>query len=242
MRGDGQDVIRGGWGIYYDMGYTNANVLFPAVDATGIGFGSIFNVSTSTGILNPDGSFYRFGQPISNIASQNSGQHQPAAAVRPVAGSALRAALHAPDRVRLVAPADDEHRVHGRLRAQRGTRPRHARRDQRAPDQHAVDRAAPAARSSACSRTRIGTRGAISVGESEYNGLIMGVKRRMTRGFDLTATYTLADSKSNIGTAADELNQNNIQDVALLYDDPRTWGPTGRTDARHSGTLAACVR
>ena len=53
------------------------------------------------------------------------------------------------------------------------------------------------------------------------------------------STYTLADSKSNIGTAADELNQNNIQDVALLYDDPRTWGPTGRTDARHSGTIAA---
>ena len=83
----------------------------------------------------------------------------------------------------------------------------------------------------------IGTRGAISVGESEYNGLIMGLKRRMSRGIDLTATYTLAESKSNIGTAADELNQNNIQDVALLYNDPRTWGPTGRTDARHSGTL-----
>ena len=30
VRGDGRDVIRGGWGIYHDMGYTNANVLFPA--------------------------------------------------------------------------------------------------------------------------------------------------------------------------------------------------------------------
>ena len=39
VRGDGKDVIRGGWGIYHDMGYTNSNVLFPAVDATGIGFG-----------------------------------------------------------------------------------------------------------------------------------------------------------------------------------------------------------
>jgi hypothetical protein len=83
----------------------------------------------------------------------------------------------------------------------------------------------------------IGTRGAISVGESEYKGLLLGLKRRMTNGIDFTATYTLAESKSNIGTAADELNQNNIQDVALLYDDPRTWGPTGRTDARHSGTI-----
>ena len=71
----------------------------------------------------------------------------------------------------------------------------------------------------------IGTRGAISVGKSDYKGLIMGVKRRMTNGFDFTATYTLAESKSNIGTAADELNQNNIQDVALLYNDARTYGP-----------------
>src|SRR5262245_9325350 len=44
VRGNGRDVIRGGWGIYTDMGYTNANVLFPAVDATGIGFGAIFSV------------------------------------------------------------------------------------------------------------------------------------------------------------------------------------------------------
>ena len=69
------------------------------------------------------------------------GQHQPAAALRPVAGSALRAALHAPDGVRLVAPAHDEHRVHGRLRratrdatsarAPRSTRARSTRRRRR---------------------------------------------------------------------------------------------------------------
>ena len=35
LRGDGKDVIRGGWGIYQDVGYTNSNVLFPAIDATG---------------------------------------------------------------------------------------------------------------------------------------------------------------------------------------------------------------
>jgi hypothetical protein len=85
----------------------------------------------------------------------------------------------------------------------------------------------------------IGTRGAISVGESEYKAAIFGLKRRMVNNIDFTVTYTLADSKSNIGTAADELNTNNIQDVALLYDDDRTWGPTGRTDARHSGTIGA---
>ena len=35
LRGNGQDIIRGGWGIYYDYGYTNANILFPGLSAPG---------------------------------------------------------------------------------------------------------------------------------------------------------------------------------------------------------------
>ena len=35
----------------------------------------------------------------------------------------------------------------------------------------------------------------------------------MTNGFDFTATYTLAEAKSTIGTAVDELNANNLQDA-----------------------------
>ena len=34
-------------------------------------FGDVIDISDSTGIKNPDGSFYRIGQPISNIISQN---------------------------------------------------------------------------------------------------------------------------------------------------------------------------
>ena len=63
----------------------------------------------------------------------------------------------------------------------------------------------------------------------------------MLNGFDFAATYTLAEAKSTIGTAADELNANNLQDAKLLYDDPRVFGPTSRTDARHSGSLSAVV-
>ena len=37
VRGNGKDIIRGGWGIYTDFGYTNSNVLFAAEDATGNG-------------------------------------------------------------------------------------------------------------------------------------------------------------------------------------------------------------
>jgi len=84
----------------------------------------------------------------------------------------------------------------------------------------------------------LGTRPAISLAHSEYTAGVFGVKRRLTNGIDFTATYTLAKAKSDIGTAADELNANNLQDATLLYDDPRVFGPTSRTDARHQGTLA----
>ena len=35
LRGDGKDVIRAGWGIYYDFGYTNANILVPGPERPG---------------------------------------------------------------------------------------------------------------------------------------------------------------------------------------------------------------
>jgi len=35
------------------------------------GSGVVFTVTNTAGIKNPDGSFFTYGQPISNIASQN---------------------------------------------------------------------------------------------------------------------------------------------------------------------------
>ena len=70
LRGDGKDVIRAGWGVYYDFGYTNANILFPGLSVQG-GSGIIFQVTNTAGIRNPDGSFFTVGQPVSNIAAAN---------------------------------------------------------------------------------------------------------------------------------------------------------------------------
>ena len=47
VRGNGKDIVRAGWGIYTDFGYTNSNVLFAAADATRPGFGQIFNVDVT---------------------------------------------------------------------------------------------------------------------------------------------------------------------------------------------------
>src|SRR5204863_289651 len=52
VRGDGRDVVRAGYGRYYDFGYTNANILFAAVNATGIGAGTVYSVTNSNGISN----------------------------------------------------------------------------------------------------------------------------------------------------------------------------------------------
>jgi hypothetical protein len=239
VRGNGKDVLRGGWGIYQDMGYTNSNGLFAASDALSEGFGDVFSVANTTGIRNPDGSFYRVGQPLSNIASQN--QADPTA--KPLFGQFVDPRLETPYTTQLafgwshelmtstVVTADvvwnEGHDLNTRPRI--NTRPLG---QPTGPRRLAFLGLNPNA---------AGTRAASSYGSSEYKALIIGFKRRMYQGFDLTASYTLQEAKSTIGTAGDELNANNLQDATLLYDDPRVNGPTSRTDARHSGSFAAVV-
>jgi outer membrane receptor protein involved in Fe transport len=234
IRGDGRDVIRAGWGIYQDMGYTNSNVLFPAIDATGLGSGSIFNVDDQSGIKNPDGSFYQIGQPISNIDSQN--QANPNSL--PLFGQFIDPRLQVPRTLQATVGWShqlsastvvtvDFVRADGR---DLNTRPR-------------INVFIPGTTTRRLAFLELepdapGTRPAISGAKSEYTAGMFGIKRRMTNGVDFTATYTLAKAKSQLGTAADELNSNNLQDAALLFDDPRIMGPTMRTDARHQGTVA----
>ena len=228
------DVVRAGWGIYMDMAYTNSNGLFAAFDAQGA-FGSVLDVSNSTGIKNPDGTFYRIGQPVSNIASQND------AGALPYYGQWVDPRLKMPRTMQTalgwshqLSPSTvvtaDFVRSNGRHLNTRtvintyipGTRTRRL----------AFLNLTPNAS---------GTRGAISVAESEYTAGVFGFKRRMSRGFDLTATYTLGQAKSNLGNGTDELNVDVLQDHTLLFDDPRTFGPAGRTDARHRGTIASVI-
>jgi hypothetical protein len=61
--GEGRQLLRGGWGIYYDFPYTNATILFPA-SAVQSNYGVVYNVHNGNGIRNPDGSFFRPGQPL----------------------------------------------------------------------------------------------------------------------------------------------------------------------------------
>lgn len=63
FRGDGQMLLRGGWGRYYDFPYSNATVLFPAM-AVQSNYGVAYNHYDETGIKNPDGTFWQIGQPL----------------------------------------------------------------------------------------------------------------------------------------------------------------------------------
>jgi outer membrane receptor protein involved in Fe transport len=240
VRGDGRDVVRGGWGVYQDMGYTNANVLFAAIDATGIGSGVIFNVDNASGIRNPDGSFYQVGQPISNIASQN----QAGSGALPLIGQWVDPRLEVPytrqlafgwshQLARSTVFNVDFVRNDGR---DLNVRPRINTRPVGQPD--APRRLAFLA----LEPNAAGTRPGVSRGHSEYTAMILSLRRRLLNGIDFSATYTLSEANSTIGTAGDELNSNNLQEAELLYDDPRVLGPTSRTDARHRGSITAVLQ
>jgi hypothetical protein len=81
----------------------------------------------------------------------------------------------------------------------------------------------------------------VSGGRSEYDALIFDVRRRMGDRWDLDASYTLSESTSHVGTAADELTQNLLQDVNDPFSDFQL-GPSTRVDARHRVTASAIVR
>jgi hypothetical protein len=231
VRGDGRDIIRAGYGIYYDFGYTNSNILFSAVNATGQGAGTVFEVNDAAGIKNPDGSFFKVSDPIENIAGQNQ------------AGGALPVNRHiASPRIEqpfthqisagwshqlndsTVVDVDYVH-IEGR---DIGWRPR-------LNAIHAGETARPLA-FLPLSPADIAV--AVSDGRSRHDGLNVGVRRRMSQGIQLSAWYSISSSMSTTGNSGDELDITNIQDAADPFNDVQ-FGPARRSDARHRATVSA---
>jgi hypothetical protein len=62
-KGDGRRLLRGGYGIYYDFPYTNATILFPSA-AVQSNYGVAYSHTNSNGIRNPNGTFFRPGDPL----------------------------------------------------------------------------------------------------------------------------------------------------------------------------------
>jgi hypothetical protein len=233
VKGDGKDVVRAGWGIYTDFGYTNSNVLFAAADASGQGFGNVFNVSEPAGIKNPNGTFFTVGQPISNISNQNNAVVVPGQ--YPLFGQFVDPLLQMPYQMQANAGWSHELTANtvlsvdyvNSLGRDLNTR---VRLNQRIAPTTA--RYLSTAMGTPLNPNVSATRPAVSLGESTYNALILSAHRRLSKGIDYTVSYTLSSGTSNIGNASDELNTANIQDPTNPFG-PLQIGPNVTTDARH---------
>jgi hypothetical protein len=63
LRGDAKQLIRGGYGRYFDFPYTNATILFPALSVQS-NYGVIYHLLNPNGIKNPNGTFFKPGDPL----------------------------------------------------------------------------------------------------------------------------------------------------------------------------------
>jgi len=233
LDGTGRAVVRGGWGIYGDFAYTNANVLTAAIDASG-GSGPVFVAVAPAGMRRPDGQFFRVTDPLSTIAAQN--QVNPN--IPPLAGEVVSPRLEQPFTyqtslgwARELDPATsvsvDYVRVEGRDLNLR-LRPNALVDGRRFLGDLPIQ------------PNSIGFRTALSKGSSRYDAMIAAVRRRLRRGLDFNVSYTLAKATSDVGTAYDEIVQNLVQDVRDPFA-PVQQGPSTRTDARHRLTVSAIV-
>ncbi len=81
----------------------------------------------------------------------------------------------------------------------------------------------------------------MSIGQSRYDGVNIGVRRRMDRHVQLSAWYSLAKATGRGGQAVDELTTNLVQDSTNPFADVQD-GPAARTDARHKVTVSAIIQ
>ncbi len=233
LRGDGKDVIRAGWGIYYDFGYTNANILFPGLSVQG-GSGIIFQATNTAGLRNPDGSFFTINNPVSNIASLNEVNPNGPFFSGQLTGPVVRQPWTSQTSVgwsheltsSTVFDVDYVH-VAGRDLGVRWPLNTRVNGGNRRFADLGLNPAAPTFN--------------INVGSSTYDGVNFGVRRRMDRNIQLNAWYTLSNATGRGGNGLDELTTNLVQDAADPLGDVQS-GPAGRTDARHKVTLSAVIQ
>jgi hypothetical protein len=235
LRGDGKDVIRAGWGVYYDFGFTNANILFPGLSVQG-GSGVTFSITGRTaGIQNADGSFFAVGQPITGVAHLNevanpNGPFYSTNVMAPGVEQPYTSQTSAGWSHQLTPSTVldvDYVNVRGKdlgVRWPLNTRINGGARRYAAlglsPDNPTMN---------------------LSVGESTFNGINFGIRRRMDKNISFNAWYSLSKAEGLGGLGVDELTTNLVQDATNPYADVQ-YGPSGRTDARHKVTVSAVIQ
>ncbi len=240
LTGNGKDIIRGGWGIYTDFGYTNSSILTAALDSSGTYFGPTFVASRTAGLMNADGSVYQIGQPTSGLsAALNPNLASPGPAL---IGSWADPRLQQPYQIQTNAGWSHELTSTtivsvdyvNSLGRDLNYRPRLNQTDTATGSRRVSELLA-----SNLSTNNSSNRPSLSVGESRYDALIFSVRRRLSRGVDFSTSYTFSKGTSNIGNASDELNTANIQDPTNPFNSPLQNGPNALTDARHRISASA---
>jgi len=229
--GTGRDIIRGGWGLYTDFGYIASNVLQAAFDAGHAGY--VFLANDPNGLKKADGSFFKVTDPLSTISALNQvvGDFTPAGEVvsplleQPYSRQANLGWSHQLDESTTVSA--DYVRVDGRDLNMR-VRP------------NVRINGGPRWLDTLISPRSNRFRTALSKGSSRYDGLILAFRRRLSRGIDASASYTLSKATSDIGTAYDEIVQTLIQDIRDPFG-PVQQAPSTRTDSRHMISISGIV-
>jgi len=243
LHGDSKNIIRAGFGRYYQMPYTNATILFPAssVQSTyGVAY-DLVGAGPNGEVLNDNGSIYHYGQPL------------------PVAGKLPGGAL-APNEVAspdIQAPFSDQasigyswqatpwvgftaEAVHSSYR----DLPYRFR-------ANPVDPTTGKRRFSQFGNFRIWE----GNGRARYEGVNLGVHARVGEKLELQGFYTNSSTTGNIVVGADEfrltaadyqpdLRGGAVKDVSVDPYNPlcnACFGPLDN-DARHRLTLSAVYR
>jgi hypothetical protein len=222
VKGDGDMLVRGGAGRYYDFAYTNANILFAVVGAQS-SFGAVYQNSDGSGIKNADGSFYQVGQPLppNQLANASAPLPSHAATPRPLQPYTDQANLGFAKRLGngYAIEIDGVYTKGHDL----GTRPALNVRIN-----GGARRFAGILPQAGAASWRVDLMG----GESEYKGVNFVVKKRWDGKLQMLASYTLSDAKSSASLrATDEFGEY----IVLNAFDPwneRQLNPT-YTDARH---------
>jgi hypothetical protein len=227
LKGDGDMLIRGGAGRYYDFAYTNANILFAVIGAQS-SFGQVYSNTNSAGVRNADGSLYQVGQqlPPNQLTNVTTPLPSHAATPQPVQPYTDQANLGFAKRLGNGYAVEVEG-VYAKGQ-ELGTRPLLNVRIDAGPRRFAgiLPRMGN-------STFRVDLMG----GESRYKGVNFVVKKRWDGKLQMLASYTLSDAKSSASLrATDEFGDYNVLNAFDPWAD-RQLNPTF-SDARHRVQLS----
>lgn len=239
MSGDGRQLLRGGVGRFYDFPYTNATILFPAAVVQS-DYGVIYSNDDPNGIKNPNGSFFKPGDPLPpNQGTAPIGFREVASPTLATPYSdqiSLGYSWQVTDSVgvNLEAVTVRYRDLPYRFRMNPGS------------DVNGDGRVAQEERLFPTLNPR--TRLWFGDGEADYDGVNVGVRARLAQSFEMQGFYTWSRAEGNVLVGADEFRLWNqpgtTSDTSVNPFDPQCgacFGPLF-TDARHRLTFSGVYR